>query len=117
MGQDFKPIRLDKALKSLYATGQFADVRIDRSGNVLIIQVRENVLINLVNFEGNGALSDKELTGLIDTTSRSMLSRTQVAEDIRAMKERYEILGRLLVVIEPKIIPLTGNRVKPRFRN
>ena len=115
VGQDFEPIRLDNALKSLYATGQFADVRIDRSGNVLIIQVRENVLINMVNFEGNGALSDDELTQLIETTSRSVLSRTQVAEDIRAMKERYEILGRLLVVIEPKIIPLTGNRANLVF--
>ena len=115
VGQDFEPIRLDNALKSLYATGQFADVRIDRSGNVLIIQVRENVLIIMVNFEGNGALSDDELTQLIETTSRSVLSRTQVAEDIRAMKERYEILGRLLVVIEPKIIPLTGNRANLVF--
>ena len=115
VGQDFEPIRLDNALKSLYATGQFADVRIDRSGKVLIIQVRENVLINMVNFEGNGALSDDELTELIETTSRSVLSRTQVAEDIRAMKERYEILGRLLVVIEPKIIPLTGNRANLVF--
>ncbi|MEC8038431.1 MAG: POTRA domain-containing protein, partial [Pseudomonadota bacterium] len=115
VGQDFEPIRLANALKSLYATGQFADVRIDRSGNVLIIQVRENVLINMVNFEGNGALSDDELTGLIKTTGRSVLSRTQVAEDIRAMKERYEILGRLLVVIEPKIIPLTGNQANLVF--
>ena len=115
VGQDFEPIRLDNALKSLYATGQFADVRIDRSGNVLIIQVRENVLINLISFEGNGALSNGELAGLIETSSRSVLSRTQVAEDIRAMKERYEILGRLLVVIEPKIIPLTGNRANLVF--
>ncbi len=115
VGQDFEPIRLHNALKSLYDTGHFVDVRIDRSGNVLIIQVRENVLINMVNFEGNGALSDNELSELIETTSRSVLSRTQVAEDIRAMKERYEVLGRLLVVIEPKIIPLTGNRANLVF--
>ena len=115
VGQDFQPIRLDNALKALYATGQFADVRIDRSGNVLIIQVRENVLINQINFEGNGAINDEELFQLIDTTSRSVLSRTQVAEDIRKIKQRYEILGRLLVVIEPKIIPLTENRANLVF--
>ena len=110
IGEDFQPLRLDAALKALYKTGQFADVRLDRQGSVLIIQVRENLLINQVAFEGNSALSDSELGGLASVSSRSLLTRTAVAKGIQAMKEAYEREGRLMVIIEPKIIPLPGNR-------
>ncbi|MGA0235934.1 MAG: POTRA domain-containing protein [Alphaproteobacteria bacterium] len=110
IGEDFQPLRLDAALKALYRTGQFADVRLDRQGSVLIIQVRENLLINQVAFEGNSALSDSELSGLASVKERTLLKRTEVASDIQEMKESYEREGRLMVIIEPKIIPLSGNR-------
>lgn len=115
VGDDFQPLRLDAALKALYATGQFADVRLDRQGTALIIQVRENVLINQIAFEGNQALSDAELRRTIDTATRTVLTRTKIARDVQAMKQDYERQGRLLVIIEPKIIPLTGNRANLVF--
>ena len=115
IGDDFQPLRLDNALKALYATGQFADVRLDRQGSVLIIQVRENVLINQIAFEGNSSQSDDELRAIITTAPRTVLTRTKIAEDVRDMKSVYEREGRLLVVIEPKIIPLTGNRANLVF--
>ena len=110
IGEDFQPLRLDAALKALYRTGQFADVRLDRQGSVLIIQVRENLLINQVAFEGNKALSDEQLMQLTTVKARTLLKRTEVASDIQEMKESYEREGRLMVIIEPKIIPLSGNR-------
>ena len=110
IGEDFQPLRLDAALKALYRTGQFADVRLDRQGSVLIIQVRENLLINQVAFEGNKALSDEQLRQLTTVKERTLLKRTEVASDIQEMKESYEREGRLMVIIEPKIIPLSGNR-------
>lgn len=115
IGDDFQPLRLDNSLKALYGTGQFADVRLDRQGNTLIIQVRENLLINQVAFEGNQALSDGELSGVTGSSARSVLTRTKVASDVAAMKELYERDGRLLVIIEPKIIPLTGARANLVF--
>ena len=110
IGEDFQPLRLDAALKALYRTGQFADVRLDRQGSVLIIQVRENLLINQVAFEGNKALSDEQLEQLTTVKARTLLKRTEVASDIQEMKELYEREGRLMVIIEPKIFPLSGNR-------
>lgn len=114
-GNDFRPTRLDNALKALYATGQFADVRLDRRGNTLIIQVRENLLINKVSFEGNSALPDKDLKAETSSSVRSVLTRTKVASDVAAMKELYARNGRLLVIIEPKIIPLSGARANLVF--
>src|SRR5438067_12091745 len=52
----------DTALKTLYATGLFADVKIDFDGSTLAIHVVENPIINQVVFEGNSKVSDKDLT-------------------------------------------------------
>ena len=52
-GDPFDPDRLDRSLKTLYATGLFQDVRLDRDGDTLVVHVAENPLVNRVAFEGN----------------------------------------------------------------
>src|SRR5215468_10423619 len=44
-GDPFDPDRLDRSLKTLYATGLFQDVRLDRDGDALIVHVVENPLV------------------------------------------------------------------------
>ena len=45
---------LDKALKSLFGTGLFADVMIERAGlGYIIVRVKENPIVNKIAFEGN----------------------------------------------------------------
>ncbi|MEM6852605.1 MAG: POTRA domain-containing protein, partial [Pseudomonadota bacterium] len=55
-GQPFDPALIDLSLKTLFRTGLFADVRMSQEGSALIIQVRENPIINRVVFEGNKKL-------------------------------------------------------------
>ena len=60
-GDPYSEDRIDVSIKTLYATGLFADVAIEPSadGNVLI-RVIENPIINRVILEGNKSLkSDK----------------------------------------------------------
>jgi outer membrane protein insertion porin family len=52
-GDQWDPSRVDASLKALFATGLFADVKLDREGNVLVIRVVENPIINRIAFEGN----------------------------------------------------------------
>ena len=52
--------KIDEALKALYATGLFQDVRINQSGGRLIVTVVENPVINRVAFEGNKKLKDDQ---------------------------------------------------------
>src|SRR3546814_7187422 len=52
-GDPFEAERIDRALKSLFATGLFADVRLRREINTLVVQVVENPIINRIAFEGN----------------------------------------------------------------
>jgi len=45
-GDPIDPEALDRSLKSLFATGLFADVTIRREGNAVVVRVVENPIIN-----------------------------------------------------------------------
>ena len=60
-GDPFDPDRMDRSLKTLYATGLFQDVRLNRDGDTLVVHVVENPLVNRVAFEGNHKLTDDQL--------------------------------------------------------
>src|SRR3954451_10140272 len=60
-GERLDSYKIDQALKALYATGLFQDVRINQSGGRLIVTVIESPVINRVAFEGNKKLKDEQL--------------------------------------------------------
>src|SRR5215471_4949051 len=62
----------DTALKTLYATGLFADVKINFDGSTLTVHVVENPIINQVVFEGNSKVSDKDLTKEVQLKPRGV---------------------------------------------
>jgi len=57
-GDRFDAKRIDRSMKSLFATGLFADVTMRREGDALVITLVENPVINRIAFEGNKALDD-----------------------------------------------------------
>ena len=61
-GDAFDPERIDRSLKSLYATGLFADVAISREGSTLVVRVAENPIVNRVIFEGNKKNNDDDVS-------------------------------------------------------
>src|SRR5262249_42968127 len=69
-GDPFDSDRVDQSLKSLFATGLFADVTLRREGNALIVRVVENPIINRIAFEGNHKLSDETLTQEVQLNPR-----------------------------------------------
>lgn len=102
---------IDEALKSLYATGLFSDVRINRSGNRLIVSVVENPVINRVAFEGNKKAKDEQLKTEVQSKPRGTLSKPTVQADVQRIIEIYRRTGRFDVRVEPKFIELPNNRV------
>ncbi len=102
---------IDEALKALYATGLFQDVRITPSGGRLIVTVVENPVINRVAFEGNKKLKDEQLLLELQTKPRGALSRPAVQADVQRLIEIYRRNGRFDVTVNPKIIELPNNRV------
>lgn len=103
--------RLDQALRALFATGLFQDVNVGLEGTTVVLQVRENPIINRVQFEGNRRVSDESLTGEVQSRARTVYTRTRVQNDVRRILEIYRRTGRFAATVEPKIIELPQNRV------
>lgn len=106
---------LDNALKSLFATGLFADVALRQSDDTLIVDVVENPIINEIAFEGNDKLDDNELLSEISLRPRQVFTRTKVQSDVTRIFQIYRRNGRFSVNIEPKVIKLDQNRVNLVF--
>lgn len=105
------PQEVDEGLKALYATGLFADVRINHSGNRIVVTVVENPVLNRVAFEGNKKAKDDQLKQEVQSKPRGTLSRPTVQADVQRIIEIYNRSGRFDVSVEPKIIELPNNRV------
>jgi outer membrane protein insertion porin family len=114
-GENAHEEQMDSALKALFATGFFADVKISTQGNKIVIEVIENPLINKVGFDGNNKISSEDLSKEIISKSNTVLSMSRVQMDINRMNELYKKIGRYSALIEPKIIKLDQNRVNLVF--
>ena len=76
-GDPFELRRIDQSLKSLFATGLFADVSIDRQADALLVKVVENPLINRIAFEGNKRLEDDFLKSEITLKPRVVFTQSK----------------------------------------
>ena len=110
-GDAYDPARVDRSLKSLYATGLFADVSIRRDGDVLVVSVVENPVINRIAFEGNKKLDDEVLEPEISLRPRVIYTRTKVQNDVKRLLSVYRLNGRFAATVDPKVIQLPQNRV------
>jgi outer membrane protein insertion porin family len=110
-GDPIDPEVLDRSLKSLFATGLFADVTIRREGNAVVVRVVENPIINRIAFEGNSKLSTDTLNNEIQLKPRKVFTRAQVQSDVQRILDLYRRAGRFAATVEPKVIQLPQNRV------
>ncbi len=114
-GDPFDDARIDRSLKSLFATGLFADVSISRDGDRLIVNVVENPIVNRVAFEGNRKIDDETLEAEVALRPRSIYTRAKVQSDVTRILTLYRRGGRFAATVEPKIIELPQNRVDVIF--
>lgn len=114
-GDPFDADRLDRSLKSLFATERFADVQITREGDALIVKVVENPTVNRVAFEGNKDLDDETLTAEVSLKPLGIYTQSKVQSDVRRIQTLYRRSGRFAATIEPKVVELPQNRVDVIF--
>ncbi len=110
-GDAFDPSRIDRSIKNLFSTGLFADVSIGRQGDLLLVRVVENPIINRISIEGNKRIEDDKITPEIQLRPRIVYTRTKVQQDVEKILELYRRKGRFGVRVEPKVIELPQNRV------
>jgi len=110
-GQRVTAEDLNRAVRRLFDTGLFKDVRIIPTEDSLVVQVVENPSINVIAFEGNGALKDEDLQQIISLRSRLPFTVSAAEADAQAIIEVYRRTGRFGAEVEPVIIERSDNRV------
>jgi len=110
-GDAFDPDRIDRSLKTLYATGLFQDVRLGRQGDTLVVRVVENPVVNRVAFEGNHKLTDEQLRPDMQLRPRAVFTPALAEADRQHILDAYARRGYYAATVEPKIIKLDQNRV------
>ncbi len=111
VGDPMNQDTMNKALKSLFGTGLFADVTLRQKGAILEVTVVENPVISQIAFEGNDKIEDEELLAEISLRPRQVFTRTKVQGDVNRLYQVYQRNGRFSASIEPKVIKLDQNRV------
>jgi outer membrane protein insertion porin family len=115
-GDTIDPAKADLALKALFRTDLFADVKIDFQAGDLIITIVENPIINRVLFEGNSSLKDDKLKDEVSVRPRGIFTRAKVTSDVGRILELYRRSGRISATITPQIIELPQKRVDLIFK-
>jgi outer membrane protein insertion porin family len=107
-----------QAIKALFATGFFKDVRIEIDGGVVVVAVEERPAIAQIDFVGLKEFDKEQLTkGLKEagfaisrSFDRSMLERAE-----QELKRQYLTRGKYGVAITTTVTPLERNRVSVNF--
>ncbi len=107
-----------QAIKSLYGTGFFKDVRIEAEGDVLVVTVQERSSIAQIEFSGNKSFpTDKMKEGLkqIGITEGQIFDKSQLDRAEQEVKRQYLSQGKYGATVKAVVSPLERNRVAVRF--
>ncbi len=115
-GDPFNSERVDRSLRTLYATGLFSDVSMRREGNTLVATVRENPLVNNISFEGNHNVKEDDLKKALQLRSRAVFTTRMAQQDRQKLLGVYAGHGRFAATVEPMIQRLPQNRVNVIFK-
>ncbi len=103
---------IEEGIKSLYNTGFFSDVRIEKSDAHILIKVKENPTIKELAFENNKAIKSNSLKKEIRLTVGKFYSKAKVYQDALAIEKAYNKQGYYSAVVEPEIVEATPDEVK-----
>jgi outer membrane protein insertion porin family len=76
----------------------------------VVIQVKENPVVNRIILEGNKRLKEDKILPEIKLSARQIFTRSKVRADVRII-ELYKRQGRFAASVEPKMVMLDQNRV------
>jgi len=119
VGDKLSEERAAQAIRALYATGFFKDVRLEVDSNVLVVVVDERPAIGSIEFEGNSAFdSDNLRKGLRDAgiVESRILDRALLERAEQELKRQYLNRSYYGATITTEITTLERNRVGLKFK-
>ena len=118
VGDTFNDEKAAAAIKALYATGFFKDVRIEADGSVLVVLLEERPAIASVEFTGIKEFDKAQLTKSLKELGLGesrILDRSLVDRAEQELKRQYLTRGLYGVKITTTVTPIERNRVNVTF--
>jgi len=120
VGDAYDADRVSDDIRALYTSGFVKDVTVDREfvdgGIVLTYTIVEKPIIHEVKFEGNKAINDDDLKGIINIKPRSVYDPARLTEIKNKLLEEYAKRGNLLAKVEIEVRPAGPNQVDLIFK-
>ncbi|MDH5263859.1 MAG: outer membrane protein assembly factor BamA, partial [Betaproteobacteria bacterium] len=118
VGERIDDEKAAQAVKALYATGFYSDVRLEAEGDVLIVFVQERPAIASIDVEGAKEFTKDNLkdglkqAGIQESKiyDKSLLDRAE-----KELKRQYTSRGFYSSKVKTTVTPLERNRVSLRF--
>lgn len=107
-----------QAIKSLFGTGFFKDVRLEAEGEVLVVLVEERPAIASLEFSGTKAFDKEQLRkGLreVGLSESRIFDRSLVERAEQELKRQYLSQGYYAAQVTTTVTPLERNRVGITF--
>lgn len=118
VGDTMTDERAAQAIRTLFATGFFRDVSLEREGDVLVVVVQERPSIAQIEFTGMSAFEkDQILTGLrqIGIADGRIFDRGLLERAEQELKRQYLGRGYYAMRVSTTVTPLERNRVAINF--
>jgi outer membrane protein insertion porin family len=115
-GETVDAAKLDMAIKTLFRTDLFSDVKIELINGDLVITIVENPIINRVLFEGNKGIKEDKIRDEVTVRPRGIFTRAKVQQDVGRIVELYRRSGRISANVTPQIVELPQKRVDLIFK-
>ena len=118
VGETFDDDKGTAAIKALYATGFFKDVRLEEESGVLVVLVEERPAINTVDFTGTKEFEKDMLVKAlkdIGVGETKIFDKASVDRAEQELKRQYLSHGLYGVKITTTVTPIERNRVNVMF--
>lgn len=114
VGETMNSAKARAALRALYATGFFADVRLDADNQVLVVQVRERPAVAQIDFSGIKQFEPDNLKKALRELGLAegrIFDRALLESAQQEIKRQYLSQGLYAAEVETTVTPLERNRV------
>jgi outer membrane protein insertion porin family len=118
VGERIDDQKVADAVKALYATGFFRDVRIEAQGDVLIVIVQERPTISSLTFVGNKEFDTdtiKKALKDVGIGEALIFDRSALERAEQELKRQYITKGKYAATVQTTVTPQDRNRVAINF--
>lgn len=118
VGEKLDDEKAAAAIKALYGTGFFKDVRLEVESDVLIVMVQERPAISQIDFIGLKEFDKKQLVdGLkqVGLAEARIFDKSLLDKAEQELKRQYLSRGKYAVAITTTVTPLERNRIAISF--